>query len=101
MPEKIFRSVRELFFEVCRRKTHIFIDTMESNKVYDLKKIIEGILKVSPDNQQLFKVKDGRFIGEILDDSSALLDSGFSSQTARAQQPALIGLALRGQGTAL
>ncbi|EJW75976.1 hypothetical protein WUBG_13118, partial [Wuchereria bancrofti] len=38
-------SKMELFFEILRRKTHIFCDVKENATVLELKKIIEGILK--------------------------------------------------------
>lgn len=49
-----------------------------------------GILKISPVNQQLFN-KDNI----LMSDNKFLSDYGLLSSTAKAQCPALIGLALR------
>ena len=38
-----------------RRKTTIFTDAKESTPLGDVKKIIDGILKVPPENQRLYK----------------------------------------------
>jgi transcription elongation factor B subunit 2 len=48
-----------------------------------------GILKVAPQNQQLF-YKD-----EIMDENKTLSDCGLNATIAKAQSPALVGLALR------
>ena len=40
---------------VRRKKTTIFTDAKESTTMGELKKMIEGILKVPPENQRLFK----------------------------------------------
>jgi len=58
-------------------------------KVTILLTYILGIIKVSPQNQQLY-YKD-----EIMDESKTLLDCGLSSTVAKAQSPATIGLALK------
>lgn len=74
---------------VRRHKTTIFLDAKESTTVMELKRMVEGILKHSPDDQRLYK-------GEtLLDDSKTLGDSGFTNSTAKAQQPAEIGLAIK------
>ena len=39
-----------------RGKTTIFTDAKESTTVYELKRIVEGILKRAPEDQRLFKV---------------------------------------------
>lgn len=39
-----------------RHKTTIFTDAKESTTVYELKRIVEGILKRAPEDQRLFKV---------------------------------------------
>ena len=38
-----------------RKKTTIFTDAKESTPMGDVKKIIDGILKVPPENQRLYK----------------------------------------------
>lgn len=37
----------ELFFEVCRQKTHIMADTREGGTAADIKQIIAGVMQVS------------------------------------------------------
>ena len=39
-----------------RHKTTIFTDAKESTTVYELKRIVEGILKRAPEEQRLYKV---------------------------------------------
>ena len=43
---------------VRRKKTTIFLDAKESSTVMDLKKMIEGITKKAPADQQLFNKDD-------------------------------------------
>lgn len=38
-----------------RKKATIFTDAKESTPVSDVKKIVEGILKIRPEDQKLFK----------------------------------------------
>ncbi|VDP10780.1 unnamed protein product [Heligmosomoides polygyrus] len=38
--------VHELFFEILREKQHVFCDAKDSAPVLELKRIVEGILKV-------------------------------------------------------
>lgn len=40
-----------------RHKTTIFTDAKESTTVYELKRIVEGVLKRPPEDQKLYKVK--------------------------------------------
>lgn len=49
-----------------RHKTTIFTDAKESTTVYELKRIVEGILKRPPEDQRLYKVKlDGVHRGQF------------------------------------
>nr|XP_025840453.1 elongin-B [Vulpes vulpes] len=57
--------------------------------VFELKRIVEGILKRPPDEQRLYKDD------QLLDDGKTLGECGFTSQTARPQAPATVGLAFR------
>jgi len=83
----------DLFFEIQRKKTHIFCDAKESSTVLELKKVIEGILKVPTHEQTLKKQADDQAKAwETLDDSKSLADCGFSTQNAKAQHPAIIAL---------
>ncbi|KAL7298426.1 hypothetical protein TKK_0008217 [Trichogramma kaykai] len=73
-----------------RKKMTIFTDAKENTTVLELKKIIEGILKIPPVNQQLFNKET-----ILMAESKLLSDYGLSSTTAKAQCPAVIGLAVR------
>ncbi|WP_411027367.1 hypothetical protein, partial [Salmonella sp. s54925] len=59
----------------------------------ELKKMIEGIAKKSPEEQKLYKEE------QQLDDNRTLGDYGFTNQTARPQCPAMIGLACKVDGS--
>lgn len=72
-----------------RKKATIFTDAKESTTVHEVKRIVEGILKVRPEDQKLYKDD------QPLDDNKTLGDYGFTFATARAQAPATIGLAVR------
>uniref|UniRef100_A0A3Q2VHX3 Elongin-B n=1 Tax=Haplochromis burtoni TaxID=8153 RepID=A0A3Q2VHX3_HAPBU len=69
-----------------RHKTTIFTDAKESTTVYELKRIVEGILKRPPEDQRLYKDD------VLLNDSQTLGNCGFTNQTARPQAPATVGL---------
>uniref|UniRef100_A0A8C2YV68 Elongin-B n=1 Tax=Chinchilla lanigera TaxID=34839 RepID=A0A8C2YV68_CHILA len=79
----------DLFLMIQRHKTTIFTDVKESSTVFELKCIIEGILKRPPDEQRLYKDD------QLLDDGKTLGECGFTSQTARPQAPATVWLAFR------
>ncbi|XP_026171791.1 elongin-B isoform X1 [Mastacembelus armatus] len=79
----------DVFLMIRRHKTTIFTDAKESTTVYELKRIVEGILKRPPEDQRLFKDD------QLLEDSKTLGDCGFTNQTARPQAPATVGLAFR------
>ncbi|KAK1794415.1 hypothetical protein P4O66_011299 [Electrophorus voltai] len=79
----------DVFLMIRRHKTTIFTDAKESTSVYELKRIVEGILKRPPEDQRLYKDD------QLLEDSKTLGDCGFTNQTARPQAPATVGLALR------
>ncbi|XP_006899655.1 PREDICTED: transcription elongation factor B polypeptide 2-like [Elephantulus edwardii] len=78
-----------MFLMIRRHKTTIFTDAKESSTVYELKRIVEGILKRPPDEQRLYKDD------QLLEDAKTLGEYGFTSQTARPQAPATVGLAFR------
>ncbi|KAF5894988.1 Transcription elongation factor B polypeptide 2-like, partial [Clarias magur] len=79
----------DVFLMIRRHKTTIFTDAKESTTVYELKRIVEGILKRAPEEQRLYKDD------MLLEDSKTLGDCGFTNQTARPQAPATVGLAFR------
>jgi len=79
----------DVFLMIRHKKTTIFMDAKETTQVLELKKMIQGITKRSPDDMRLFKDE------QPLEDNKALGDCGFTSSTARAQAPACIGLSFR------
>eukprot|EP00118_Oscarella_pearsei_P017746 m.178476 g.178476 ORF g.178476 m.178476 type:complete len:114 (+) comp39177_c0_seq1:8297-8638(+) len=79
----------DIFLKVRRHKTTLFLDAKESTTVLELKMMVEGILKQSPEDQRLYRDD------QLLDDGKTLGDSGFMSDKAKAQSPAEIGLALK------
>ncbi|CAD6198949.1 unnamed protein product [Caenorhabditis auriculariae] len=87
--------VQELFFEVQRKKSHFFLDAKENSTVFDLKCMIKDILKVSCQNVELFRLcENGQHTQ--LDSRKTLAECGFNPTNARAQQPATIGMMLKG-----
>ncbi|XP_050186251.1 elongin-B-like [Myiozetetes cayanensis] len=84
----------DVFLMIRRHKTTIFTEAKESSTVLELKRIVQGILHRPPEHQRLYKDD------QLLEDSKTLGDCGFTSQTARPQAPATVGLALR-RGEAL
>lgn len=51
-----FFPPQDVFLMIRRHKTTIFTDAKESTTVYELKRIVEGILKRPPEDQRLYKV---------------------------------------------
>uniref|UniRef100_A0A914VWD2 Ubiquitin-like domain-containing protein n=1 Tax=Plectus sambesii TaxID=2011161 RepID=A0A914VWD2_9BILA len=91
----------DLFFEIQRKKTHIFCDAKDSSTVLELKKVIEGILKIPTGEQTLKKQADDQAkTWETLDDAKSLSDCGFSTLNAKAQHPAVVALCLVKDGQA-
>ncbi|XP_027563019.1 elongin-B, partial [Neopelma chrysocephalum] len=82
----------DVFLMIRRHKTTIFTEAKESSTVLELKRIVQGILHRPPEHQRLYKDD------QLLEDSKTLGDCGFTSQTARPQAPATVGLALREGG---
>lgn len=48
-----------------RHKTTIFTDAKESTTVYELKRIVEGILKRTPEDQRLYKVSPQLSVSKV------------------------------------
>lgn len=72
---------------VRRKKSTIFLDAKEDTTVLEIKRMIHGITKVNPEDQNLY------YKNEILEDNKHLSDYGMNVTTAKAQSPATIGLA--------
>lgn len=84
----------DVFLMIRRHKTTtIFTDAKESSTVFELKCIVEGIIKRPPEEQRLYKDD------QLLNDGKTLGECGFTSQTARPQPPATVGLAFRADDT--
>ncbi|XP_037591188.1 elongin-B-like [Cebus imitator] len=77
----------DVFLMIWRHKITIFWDAKESSTVFELKHIIESILKQPTNEQRLYKDD------QLLDDGKTLGECGFTSQTAQPQAPATMGLA--------
>ncbi len=84
-----FPLFQDVFLMIRRKKTTIFTDTKDTATVLELKKMIEGILKISPKDQRLYKDN------VQMDDEKQLQDYGITMMTAKAQSPAQLGLAVR------
>jgi transcription elongation factor B subunit 2 len=83
----------DVFLMIRRNKSTIFADAKETTTVYEVKKIIEGILKKAPEDQRLIKlVKDQQI---VMEDSKQLSEYGYTHATARAQLPETIALVYR------
>uniref|UniRef100_A0A8C6GF75 Ubiquitin-like domain-containing protein n=1 Tax=Mus spicilegus TaxID=10103 RepID=A0A8C6GF75_MUSSI len=79
----------DVFLMIRYKKTTILTDAKESSTVLALKHIIEGIMKRPPEEQLLFKDN------QLLDEMKTLRECGFTSQVARPEAPATVGLAFR------
>ncbi|KAL4829754.1 hypothetical protein H8958_008414 [Nasalis larvatus] len=86
-------AATDVFLMIGRHKTAIFTDAEESSTVFELKRIVEGILKRPLDEQRLYKDD------QLLDDGKTLGECGFTGQTARPLAPATVGLAFRADDT--
>ncbi|KAK2106444.1 hypothetical protein P7K49_015958 [Saguinus oedipus] len=78
-------DVLDLFLRIRCHVTTIFAVAKvakESGMVFELKRIVEGISKRSPEEQHLYEND------QLLDDGKTLGKCGFTSQTARPQAPA-------------
>ena len=84
-------ALQDVFLMVRRGNQTIFLDATEEVTVLQLKKKLEPIVKRSPEDQQLYNVDTK----DPLDDKKTLGDCGYKAGTARAQDPASIGLTFR------
>ncbi|XP_018315549.1 transcription elongation factor B polypeptide 2 [Mycetomoellerius zeteki] len=82
-----------------RKKVTLYLDVLESTQVIKLKKMIEAIFKVQPQDQRLFIMfLNNCYLDEYkeLSDSTAqLFQCGLTSSAAMITNPAIIGLAVR------
>ena len=77
---------------VKRQKTSIFIDAKQESTVLDVKKMLEGIVKKTPEDLRLF------YRDEVMEDDKKLVDLGLTDQTTKPQSPAVIGLVFKNPG---
>ena len=80
----------DVFLMIRRQKNTIFTDAKENTTVGELKRMIEGILKVKPLDQMLYNADNDQ-----MQDENTLQDYGITMSTAKAQAPAQLGLSLR------
>ena len=83
----------DVFLMIRRKKTTIFTDAKETTTVLEIKKIIEGILKKSADEQRLYDKNN-----QIMDDSRQISDYGYLANTSKAQSPEQIALVFKLEG---
>ena len=91
---KHFKPFQEVFLLVRRKNVSIFLDGKASTTVLQIKQMISGISKKPPEEQQLVFQKEHK----ILEDHRTLGDYGITSQTAKAQSPALLAVAYKKDG---
>ncbi|CAA21548.1 Ubiquitin-like domain-containing protein [Caenorhabditis elegans] len=87
-------SQQELFFEVRRNRSHIYLDAEESHSVMELKLMLAGITRDPVNHMELWKLDEDGNKSQLLHDTATLSDAGFSSTNAKAQCPAALGLRL-------
>lgn len=81
----------DIFLMVKRQKMTIFVDAKKSTTIFELKKMLHDIIKHPPEMMRFYK---DDYIS-LLDDSKTLADCGYTSSTATAYDPAIIGLSLK------
>lgn len=90
----ILETFKDIFLAVRRKKTTIFLSLKENAEVLEVKQMIEGILKVPPEDQVLLYGSTAMY------DHKSLSYYGLTDLTARAHNPAVLGLCLRDSGKA-
>ena len=78
-----------------RQKLTLFLDAKETSTVVELKKMIEGVIKVPSSNIRL--ILDST--KQAMEDEQTLADCGLSSNFAKAYSPVLIYMCYRKAGT--
>jgi transcription elongation factor B subunit 2 len=82
----------DVFMIIRRQKLTLFVDAKESSTVLELKKIIEGITKLQPNNIRLIVDSTKQ---PMDDDNQTLADCGLSGIAAKAYSPVLLYLCYR------
>lgn len=83
--------MQNVFMSIRRQKSTYFLDLKESVQVVELKKVLQGIIKVSPDSFALFDSETGK----MMEDKLSLADNGLTQHNAKAQCPAQLKLVYR------
>jgi len=73
-----------------RKKTSICLDMKETSLVLEVKKLLEGVSKKTPEDIRLL------YKETVLEDNKSMADCGLNKQTTKAQTPAVLGLVYRG-----
>ena len=71
---------------VKRKKLSMFLDGKVTTTVLEIKKMIQGITRKAPEEQQLYLYSEKK----LMEDNKTLGDYGLTNQTAKAQSPALL-----------
>eukprot|EP00112_Aurelia_sp_Birch-Aquarium-sp1_P013907 Seg298.10 transcript_id=Seg298.10/GoldUCD/mRNA.D3Y31 product=Elongin-B protein_id=Seg298.10/GoldUCD/D3Y31 len=79
----------EVFLMVKRKKLSMFLDGKVTTTVLEIKKMIQGITRKAPEEQQLYLDSEKK----LMEDNKTLGDYGITNQTAKAQSPALLVVA--------
>jgi len=90
-----------VYLLVRRQKQNIFLEADEGDSVYEIKLMLEGILKKAPAAQRLFYLPGEDSMTEesaqVMGDDTKLNEYGINSSQAKAQAPAKLGLAIRNE----
>ncbi|XP_018372155.1 PREDICTED: transcription elongation factor B polypeptide 2-like [Trachymyrmex cornetzi] len=93
------KHVTTVYLIIRRKKMTLYLDVPESTQVIELKKMIETIFKVQPQDQRLFIMflNNGHLeeYQELSDSTAQLFQCGLTSSAAMISSPAIIGLAVR------
>lgn len=80
--------MQSVFMSVRREKITYFLDLKEEDTGFDLKKHLEGIIKIDPEQ---FVVLDAE-TDKLIEDKLTLADNGLTQETGKAQSPAQLKL---------
>ena len=87
-----------VYLLVRRKAQNIFLEADEADKVFDIKLMVQGILKVEPSCQKLYYLQNEDAISEdiskSMEDENRLNEYLITSSSAKAHTPARIGLVL-------
>ena len=78
-----------VYLMIKHKKTCILTDVKESASVYELKRIVQGILNKAPEEQRLF------YNDKQLDDRKTLKSCGINNKNAKPEDPVKLALELR------